>query len=103
MDGTYHTNMRHYLDGNGEIIEAPGPARKLASFLTLIIDSTTSTRSVECQDTGVRCRRRGCRGSILSRLIEDTGTICWHCPACGHNGVIVDWQVTKWDHSGTQE
>ena len=103
MDGTYHTNIRHYLDDKGEMIAAPLPARKLACFLALIIDSTTSTRSVDCQDTGVRCRKRGCQGSIVSRLVEGAGTICWYCPACGHNGVIVDWQGTKWDQSSTRE
>jgi hypothetical protein len=102
MDGTYHTNIWHYLDDKGEIITVPLPARKLASFLALIIESVPSTRSADCHDTGVRCRKRGCQGSIVSRLVKDTGTISWYCPACGHNGVIGDWQGTKWDRSRTR-
>ncbi len=99
MDGTYRTNMRHCLDDKGEIVGTPLPARRLACFLALIIESTTSARSADYEDTGIRCRKRGCRGSILSRLIEDTGEIGWCCPACGHNGLIVSWQNTKWDQS----
>jgi hypothetical protein len=60
---------------------------RLACFLALIVDSETSIRFV------------GCQGSIVSRLVKDTGAISWCCPACGHNGVIVDWQGTKWDQS----
>ncbi len=101
MPGTYCTNLRHFLDDKGEIIDTPLPARKLACFLALIVDRATSAESVTSHDTGMRCRKRSCRGSILSRWIEDTDEIRWHCPACGHHGLIVNWQGTKWDRSDT--
>ena len=97
MSETYVTNITHYLDENGEIDYMPAPAKKLASFLVLIIDNTTSTGSINYDDTGIRCRKRGCHGSILSRLAEGAEEILWQCPICGHNGIIRNWQDTKWD------
>jgi len=98
MGGTYVTDIRHYLDERGElVISMPSPAKKLASFLVLVIDSTPSLGSANYDDTGIRCRAKGCAGSVLSRLTDDATEIVWHCPICGHNGVIRDWQNTKWD------
>ena len=42
MNGTYVTDITHYLDDEGELPEEmPGPARKLASFLVLVIDAVS--------------------------------------------------------------
>ena len=38
MSNTYVTDITHYLDKNGELAEMPGEARKLASFLVLLIE-----------------------------------------------------------------
>lgn len=98
MSGTYVTDITHYLDDGGEIVDKmPSEARKLASFLVLVIDSTTLADSANFQDTEIRCRADGCTGSILSRLPEDADEILWHCHICGHNGIIRNWQNTKWD------
>ena len=99
MSNTLITDITHYLDERGEMAEMPAPARKLASFLVLLIDQSTSVGSVNYDDTGIRCRAKKCEGIILSRLTEDTKEIIWHCPVCGHNGVIRSWQNTKWDQS----
>jgi len=97
MSGTYVTDITHYLDERGELATMPSPAKKLANFLVLVIDSATSVGSTNYDDTGIRCRAEGCSGSVLSRLTEDAKEIHWHCPICGHNGVIRNWQNTKWD------
>jgi len=97
MSETYVTDITHYLDERGELANMPSPAKKLASFLVLLIDSTTSVGSANYDDTGIRCRTKGCSGSVLSGLTEDAAEILWHCPICGHNGVIRNWQNTKWD------
>lgn len=99
MSNTYITDIKHYLDEKGEMAEMPAPARKLASFLVLLIDQTASVGSVDFNDTGIRCRAKKCDGFILSRITEDGEEIVWHCPVCGHNGVIRNWQKTKWDQS----
>jgi hypothetical protein len=28
--------------------------------------------------------------------------ISWSCPDCGHNGVIRNWQGTKWNQQATE-
>ena len=97
MNKTYVTDMTHYLDKNGELAKMPEPARKLASFLVLLIDATTQSFPALEYDTHIRCRTNACRGSIRTTLISRDGEISWHCPECEHNGVIRNWQETKWD------
>jgi predicted RNA-binding Zn-ribbon protein involved in translation (DUF1610 family) len=96
-EGTYITDITHFLDATGEMsADLPKPAASLASFLTLIIDATTETGSSVFEEIGLRCRTEECTGSILSRL--ESEEIIWHCPTCGHNGIIRNWQATKWNH-----
>jgi len=95
--GTYITDITHFLDTTGEMpADLPQPAASLASFLVLIIDATTETGSSDFDEIGLRCRSEECTGSILSRLESETDDIIWHCPICGHNGIIRNWQTTKW-------
>jgi hypothetical protein len=95
--GTYVTDITHYLDEAGEMATMPGPARKLASFLTLLIEAGTGTPSAGEHDSGIRCRIKACRGNIRTLLPPGGDVISWHCPLCGHNGVIRNWQDTKWN------
>src|SRR5207244_2813171 len=61
-EGTYVTDITHYLDEAGELMRTSGPARKLASFLTLLIDEASGAASADAHDSGVRCRTKACRG-----------------------------------------
>ena len=98
MSGTYVTDITHYLDAEGEVPEElPGPARKLASFLVLVIDAVTQDIPSHDYDTHIRCRKNSCTGSIHASLMSISGEISWSCPDCGHNGVIRNWQRTKWN------
>ena len=97
MTGTYVTDIRHYLDESLELADMPPEARSLASFLVLIIDNATENYSPVFNDTGIRCRTHGCIASILAMLDFDTEDIVWQCPTCGHDGLIRNWQNTKWD------
>jgi len=102
MTDTYVTDITHYLDEYGNLAEEmPGPARKLASFLVLIIDTTSFKCSQEFADTDIPCRKKGCFGKIMARFDRDTEDITWHCPNCGEEGVIRSWQKTKWDRRDT--
>ncbi len=95
MSGTYVTDITHYLDDDGELpAELPSPARKLASFLVLLIDSVTQDIPARAHDTHIRCRQDGCTGSIRASMNDE---ISWSCPDCGHNGVIRNWRGTKWN------
>ena len=102
MNQTYVTDITHYLDETGELAEMPAPARKLASFLVLLIDATSQVCPVSNFDTNIRCRTDGCKGSIRTSLTRADEEITWRCPDCGHNGVIRNWQDTKWDQTKSE-
>jgi hypothetical protein len=95
--GTYVMDITHYLDENGEVAQIPVPARKLASFLTLLIEAATGAPLASEHDSGVHCRTKACRGTIRTVLPSVRDEISWHCPICGHNGVIRNWDNTRWN------
>ena len=94
---TYVTDITHYLDETGELAQLPGPARRLASFLTLLIEAATGAPSAGEHDSGIRCMVKTCRGTIRTSLPPGQDEIYWRCQACGHNGVIRNWDNTKWN------
>ena len=95
--GTYVTDISHYLDETGELAPLPGPASKLASFLTLLIEAATGAPSAGDHGSGIRCRTKACRGTIRTSLQSGHDEISWHFQVCGHNGVIRNWNNTKWN------
>ncbi len=97
MTGKYITNIRHFLDDKGELAEMNGEAKNLACFLVLVIDITTEAGPNSCVDTKIRCRSSDCRGSIQAFMDHAEQDISWGCPRCELNGVIRNWQNTKWD------
>jgi len=97
MSETYVTDITHYLDEAGELAKMPEPARKLASFLVLLIDATTQAFPAGDYDTRIRCRKTACTGSIRTSLASMADAISWYCPKCRHNGIIRNWQDTKWN------
>jgi hypothetical protein len=95
----YITNIQHLLNASEKMSEEmPKEARELIGFLTLIIDTTTKNLPQTLTTTDVRCFQKGCRGLIKSALRPDTGEIHWYCPDCENEGVISEWQKTKWDN-----
>ena len=62
MEGTYVTDLRHFLDSAGEIAEMPTEARQMASFLALIVDAVTQQPAENFEQTGLRCRIENCAG-----------------------------------------
>ena len=95
----YITNIQHLLDASEKMSEEmPKEARELIGFLTLIIDTTTKILPQTLTSTDVRCFQKGCSGTIKSALRPDTSEIHWYCPDCENEGVISEWQKTKWDN-----
>jgi hypothetical protein len=94
---TYVTDMSHYLDEAGELAQLPRPARRLASFLTLLIEAATGAPSADEHDSGIRCIAKDCRGTVRTALPSGQVEILWRCKACGHKGVIKNWNDTKWN------
>ncbi len=103
MHKTFVTDITHYLDQQGELVLAmPAPARRLASFLVLVIDAVTQEVPCEDRDTRIRCCSKNCTGSIRASLLSVNDKISWACPACGQQGVISNWQGTKWNSQATE-
>ena len=92
--------MSHFLDEAGNIPkQIPVEARELASFLALVIDATTDYDSESGFNTGIRCFEKGCDGMIHSYiLLDNDDEIYWKCPNCKNEGIISEWQGTKWDN-----
>ncbi len=91
--------MPHFLDEKGNIpTEMPKQARELASFMALVVDSTTKTLPSTLTSTDIRCFNKGCHGLIKTALMPKTEEIHWYCPDCENEGVISGWQGTKWDN-----
>jgi len=95
----YISQMPHFLDEKGNIpTEMPKQARELASFMALVVDSTTKTLPSTLTSTDIRCFNKGCHGLIKTALMPKTEEIHWYCPDCENEGVISGWQGTKWDN-----
>lgn len=94
--------MQHFLDESGNIPkQMPKEARELASFLALVVDITTKTQPSTLTSTDIRCFKKGCHGQIKTALVTKSGELHWYCPDCENEGVISEWQGTKWDnHKG---
>lgn len=78
----------------------PSEAKELASYLTFIIAAITDFESESGFSTEVTCINKGCKGIIQGRLlIEEDHEIYWWCPECKEEGVISEWEGSRWDKS----
>ncbi len=94
------TQRKHFLDENGNIAaEMNNSGRKMASFLAMIIDHSTSQQEEEMTDIDLRCNKRGCHGAILAEVNRSENTIYWGCTDCDHDGMISEWKGSKWDNT----
>ncbi len=95
----YISNITHFLDEQGNIPkQMPKEARELASFLALVVDFTTQNNPSTLTNAGIRCFNKGCHGQVKSALTPDNKEIHWFCPECENEGVISNWQGSKWDN-----
>jgi hypothetical protein len=94
------SQMRHFLDEKGEIpTEMHKDARQMAGYLAMIIDATTITRPSTLTTSDVRCIKKGCHGMIKTSLDKESMRIHWFCPECENEGIISNWEKTKWDNT----
>lgn len=97
----YIAKMTHSLDETGNIPKhIPKEAREMASFLALVVDETTKELPSRLTLTDIRCFKKGCEGSIKTEFLIENEEIHWICSKCDNEGVISDWQSTRWDKSG---
>jgi hypothetical protein len=102
---TWVTDLSHFIDSRtGQLpTNVPGPARRLMEHQTRIVAAATAAagrNSCTQVIAPVKCRRRPghrpCPGIIEYQVWADE-RITWHCPSCGDNGIISNWQSTTWD------
>ena len=95
----YISNMTHFLNETGNIPkQMPGEAGELASFLTLVIDTTTKNSPFTLTQTEIRCFEKGCKGLIKSEVMKENNDIHWVCSKCENEGRISGWKLTKLDN-----
>lgn len=100
----YISNMQHFLDKQGDIPkQMPKEAREFASFHALVVDATTRKMPSILTSTEIRCFKKGCHGLIKSSISPDGKEIHWYCPECENEGVISEWQRTRWDNRQNQK
>ncbi len=96
-NGVTVSDVYHFLDEFGEVVALPPAVRKIATFLTQLIDEATKAFPSECHKTSVGCRTKGCDGRICTHLTSQFDEILWHCPQCETSGVLSNWQGTRWN------
>lgn len=94
------SQMRHFLNEKGNIpTEMHKDARQMAGFLAMVIDTTTLTRPSTLTSSDVRCIKKACHGMIKTSLNQRAGRIHYFCPECENEGIISNWDNTKWDNT----
>ena len=91
--------MTHFLDESGNIpTQMPKEARELANFLALVVDETTKEPSKSVIYTTIRCFIKKCEGTINSEIIKENNEIHWVCSKCQNEGILSEWQNTRWNN-----
>lgn len=94
----YISNMTHFLDEQGNIPkQMPREAREMASFLALIVDTTTKINPTRLTPTDITCFETGCQRTAKVEFLPSK-EIHWICSRCENEGRISQWQGTKWDN-----
>lgn len=93
------SDLTHFLDEAGNIPkEMPTEAREMAGFLVMVVDLTTERKNTVLSQTALWCFNKGCNGIINTALTPNFKEIHWHCPSCNTEGIIRNWQGTRWNN-----
>jgi hypothetical protein len=80
-----------------------GQGGRKVRFLGEIVSASSLLTPGEFQISAIGCRRRpkrrSCPGQIRLGRHEETDEISWTCTICKDEGVITNWQETRWDLS----
>ena len=91
--------MPHFLDETGNIPkQMPKEARELASFMALVVDTTTKNSPTSSTSTDIRCFEKGCHGLIKSEIMGKNDDVHRICSKCPNEEIISEWKLTKWDN-----
>ncbi len=78
--------------------QIPKEAREMAGFISLVIDESTNRHSASVIDTGIRCFKKKCFGTIKSEFLAENDEIHWWCTKCNNGGTISGWQGSRWNN-----
>jgi hypothetical protein len=99
MGNTWVVDMSHFDYRDEEEHKFPAKTLKLWEYFGSIIAATLS-KSPPGLSTGIPCRRRPgrapCSGLIESELHPEGNKLRWWCPICADNGMISNWEGTRW-------
>ena len=94
------TDLRHFLDEEGNVLELTEQAKTVFNFLPKIVSSVSENIEQPLIDVDLKCNTRAehlsCDGDIEATCIA-IGMIEWHCNTCEASGTISHWQVSMWD------
>ena len=92
------SDLRDFLDLPDDV---PGPARRMAERLTLIVRAATAgdagTEWVTALTCDRRPGRRPCAGHLAVLRTDVPPSIAWGCTSCGDEGVISGWEGSPYD------
>jgi hypothetical protein len=92
------SDFRHFLDLPDDV---PGPARRMAERLTLIVRAATAGDSGAPWVSALTCDRRPgrrpCPGHLAVLRTDVPPSIAWHCISCSDEGVISGWERSPYD------
>jgi hypothetical protein len=96
----YISQMRHFLNEKGEIpTDMNEDAKQMAGFLAMVVDATTITQPSTLTTSDIRCIKKACHGMIKTSLDKEAIRIHWFCPLCESEGIVSNYENTKWDNS----
>lgn len=95
--------MTHYAGVEMFTDKRFASARRFAAYLGGVVSAATAEPPGQAIATPISCRRRPGHKPCPGRLEVYRGVhpadIEWRCPACGDDGVISNWQGSRWDRS----
>jgi hypothetical protein len=95
----YITDLKHFLDGQGALGPAKGPARAMAQFQTDVVAyatcATCATDTTVATPEAPTCFK--CKKSPVEVALARDEAVVWKCPRCETEGRISNWQGTLWD------
>jgi hypothetical protein len=100
MGDTWVIDMSHFDYPEEDAYKFSKAALKLWAYFGSIVEGTVDRPPLR-RTAGIRCRRRPkrvpCTGVIESELHPNGNELRWWCPVCGDNGLISNWEGTRWD------
>jgi hypothetical protein len=91
-------DLHHFLDLPSDTL---GPARRVAEHLSNIVRAATAGDAATSWESALPCRRqpahRRCPGRLIVLQTEPRVPIRWECSVCGDEGIISNWEDSRFD------